>query len=112
MPVLKSKMSKSAYVLIAIVVIAIIALPILHLTGIIDLSFLGAGFLGVLIWSSESILNGVLFSGGLFVLGALSYYVVKKYIIGTQLPPSATGAYIPRDVIPQSATPKEEVTVT
>jgi hypothetical protein len=93
MATVKTKMSKSAYVLIAIVVVAIITLPILHVVGILDLSFIGAAFMGVMMWGAADALNGILLIGGVFVAGALTYYVLKKYLIGTKVP--ITTPYLP-----------------
>lgn len=112
MPIVKSKMSKSAWVLIALAIVAIIALPILHLVGIINLSFLGDAFMAILLWSSESALNGILLLGGTFILGALVYYTVKKYILGTQIPVAT--AYVPsgQTVSPQVQQKEETVVST
>ena len=112
MPILKTKMSKSAWVLIALLIVAIIALPILHFVGIINLSFLGDGFLNALIWASTSILNGILLIGGVFVFGALCYYTVKKYLIGTQIPATTIG-YNPQPSTPsQPQSAKEETVIS
>jgi hypothetical protein len=109
MPTLKTKMSKSAWVLIALLVIAIVALPILHFTGFIDLSFIGDGFLGLTMWGSESVINVALMLGGFFLLGMLTWYALKKYIFGTKVPVTT---YTPLgSTIPQQES-KEEVTVT
>ena len=95
MATVKTKMSKSAYVLIAIVIVAIIALPILHVVGLIDLSFIGAAFRSVMGWAAADALNGVLFTAGVFVAGALVFYVLKKYIIGTKISGTAAIPYNP-----------------
>jgi hypothetical protein len=105
-------MSKSAYVLLALLVVAIIALPILHMVGWIDLSFIGVGFMATLLWASDSILNGALFVAGVFAGGALCYYILKKYIIGTQIP-TTVGAYVPQgQVLSQPEKQKEETVVS
>ena len=112
MPVLKTKtkLSKSAYILIAIAVIAIIALPLLHVVGVIDLSFIGNGFMAVMMWAAADGMNGVLFVSGIFISGALFYYAIKKYVIGTKVPMGA-GAYHPVGQTITPATPTEEETV-
>lgn len=94
MPILKSKMSTSAWVLIALLVIAVISLPILHFVGFIDLSFIGEGFMNILSWGAADSLNGVLLLGGVFAGGMLTYYTLKKYILGTHVPLTA-GPYTP-----------------
>ena len=84
MAVSKSKLSKSAWVLIALVIVLIIALPILHLTGFIDLSFLAVGFQTVMMQAAENTILGVLLLAGVFVLGAATFYAAKKYFIGNK----------------------------
>jgi hypothetical protein len=112
MPInIKTKMSTSAYVLLAILIVAIIALPILHLVGVIDLSFMVDAVTGIMLWSSESIINSVLLIGGVFLGGVLFYYLLKKYIIGTQIPATTAGTYIPQGQTISPAQPKEEETV-
>jgi len=111
MPVIKTKMSKSAWILIALLIVAIIALPLLHFVGVIDLSFIGEGFLGILIWASESVLNGILFTGGVFLGGVLTWYTIKKYIVGTQVP--VVAPYIPQgQTISQPQQQQEETVVS
>ena len=111
MPVIKAKMSKSSWVLILLLAVAIIALPILHFTGVIDLSFFGVGFESITMWGSESILNGVLLLGGFFVFGMVTWYVLKKYIFGTQVP--VTAPYIPAgQTISQPQQQQEETVVS
>jgi hypothetical protein len=85
MPIIKKKMSTSAYILIALFIVAIIALPILHFTEILDLSFLGTGFSDIMTWAATETLNGVLLIGGVFAGGMLFYYIVKTYLLGTQV---------------------------
>ena len=111
MPVIKTKMSKSSWVLILLLVVAIIALPILHFTGIIDLSFIGIAFESITLWGADSILNGVLLLGGFFALGMVTWYVLKKYIFGTQVP--TAGVYPPiGQTISQPQQQQEETVVS
>lgn len=102
-------MSKSAWILIAIVIVAIISLPILHLVGVIDLSFIGTAFMEILTWGATDALNGVLLLGGFFVLGMLTWYTLKKYILGTQI--STAGVYSPigQTISPTQQTEEETV---
>ena len=86
----RKNMSTSAWILIAIAIICVIALPILHFTyhsvGFgVDLSFIGTAFTNILIWASESTLNGVLLVGGVFIGGALTWHALKTYILGTTI---------------------------
>ena len=104
MPILKSKMSKSAWVLVALLIIAVVSLPILHLVGFIDLSFIGEVFMGVLTWGSTDALNGLILLGGVFAFGMLTYYTLKKYILGTKVPATA-GTYTP---VGQTISPSQQ----
>jgi hypothetical protein len=90
---IKSKLSMSGWILIAIIIIVVIALPILHFTGVFDLTFLADSFLGVLMWAATDVINGALFTTGVFIGGALTYYAAKKYLIGTKVP--ITTPYMP-----------------
>jgi hypothetical protein len=111
MPLLKTKMSKSAYVLIAIAVIAVIGLVVAAMLGAVDLSFIGFALTDLSLWMALSPLNVVLVLGGFFLFGALFYYALKKYILGTQIPVAA--GYIPtgQTVSPQ-AQQKDETVIT
>jgi hypothetical protein len=115
MPIIKKKMSTSAYILIALLIVAIIALPILHFTDILDLSFLGTGFEDIMLWASEETLNGVLLLGGVFAGGALSFYIVKTYLLGTQIPattPVYSGGYNPQPTQPSQPQQEDETVIT
>ena len=95
MPIVKKKLSTSGYVLIALAIIAAIALPILHVVGVIDLSFLGTGFENIMMWAATEPLNGVILISGAFIGGALTFYALKTYLIGTQINTSTVQPYIP-----------------
>ena len=113
MPIIKSKMSKSAWILIALMIVAVISLPILHLVGVIDLSFIGTGFMNILAWGATDALNGVLLLGGVFLGGVLTWYTLKKYIFGTQIPTTTIGNYNPiGQQISQPQPQKEETVVS
>ena len=113
MPIIKSKMSTSAWVLIALMIVAVISLPILHLVGIIDLSFIGTGFQDIMMWGATDTLNGVLLLGGVFIGGVLTWYTLKKYIFGTQIPTTTLGGYNPiGQQISQPQPQKEETVVS
>jgi len=113
MPIIKSKMSKSAWILIALMIVAVISLPILHLVGVIDLSFIGTGFMNILAWGATDALNGVLLLGGVFLGGVLTWYTLKKYIFGTQIPTTAGAypTYMPGGVTVSQPQQKDEETV-
>ena len=112
MPIIKKKMSTSAYVLIALAIVAVISLPILHMTGFIDLSFIGAGFQNIMSWAAADALNGALLVAGTFVGGALTWHVIKTYLVGTQIPTITIGGYAPmgQQISPQQ--PQEETVVS
>jgi len=105
-------MSKSAWVLIALAIVAVISLPILHLVGIIDLSFIGTGFMNILAWGATDALNGVLLLGGVFIGGVLTWYTLKKYIFGTQIPTTTLGGYTPVGQQISQQKPQEETVVS
>ena len=112
MPVIKKKMSTSAYVLIALMIVAVVSLPILHITGILDLSFIGIGFNDIMTWAATDTLNGALLISGTFVSGALFFYIAKTYLLGTQIP-ITTQPYTPmgQTISPQQQ-PQEETVVS
>jgi uncharacterized membrane protein len=113
MAILKKKLSKSGWILIGLVVVLIIALPILHFTGVIDLSFIGTVFLSVKMYGAADVVSGVLESLIWFGLGIGTLYILKNYILGTQISAAAAAqSYIPRGDLPQTTAPNEEVTVT
>lgn len=112
MPIVKSKMSKSAWVLIALAIVAVISLPILHLVGIIDLSFIGTGVMNIQAWGAADGLNLVLLWSGLFLAGVLTWYTLKKYIFGTQIPTTTIGNYNPIGQQISQQQPKEETVVS
>ena len=94
MALMKKKMSTSAYVLIALLIIAIVSLPILHLVGVLDLSFLGLALQDIMMWAATDALNGILLVSGVFVGGALTWHVIKTFLVGTKIPiPQYTQPY-------------------
>ena len=96
MALMKKKMSTSAYVLIALLIVAIVSLPILHFVGVIDLSFLGVALQDIMMWAATDALNGILLVGGVFVGGALTWHVIKTYLVGTKIPMTTQyPAYMP-----------------
>ncbi len=110
MPILKSKMSTSAWILVALLVVAVVSLPILHFVGFIDLAFIGEGFMNILAWGAADALNGMLLLGGVFVFGMLTWYTLKKYFLGTQVPTTA-GTYTPVGQTISPAQQQEQETV-
>lgn len=113
MPTIKRKMSASAWILVALAVIAIIALPILHVFEIVDLSFIGDGFMNILAWGATDTLNGALMLGGVFIGGALFYYTIRTYFIGTQVPVTTVSNYNPiGQTISNQPQQKQDVEVT
>jgi len=115
MTIITTKRKKSfwLWVLIILVFTAIIALAVCQVLGIIDLSFIGAGFLAIQVWAALDIVNALLLDIGLVVLGVLGYYVLIKYFIGvkTTLPATVQGGYAPAPVYP-SPTQKDETVIS
>jgi len=91
----KKKLSKSAWLLIFIALIAVVAVIVLASLGIIDLSPAGNAYLTVFMWGSNDIVNALLLSAGLFMLGVLVYYAVTKYFIGNKVT-TTMPAYMPQ----------------
>ncbi len=101
----KKKVSIWAYVLIAMLIVAAIVLAVLHIAGLIDLSFIGEGVMGVATWSAADPMNfGLLFSG-VFIGGILTCYVFLTYLIGTKISTTQLGGYNP---IGQQISPQQQ----
>ena len=80
----KKKKSIWLWVLIVIAFSAIIVAIVLHTLGIIDLSFIGAGFLSLQQWSALAATNALILDVGLIVAGIAIYWVLVTYFIGTK----------------------------
>ena len=113
----KRKKSIWLWVLIIVAFTAIIAAVILNFLGIIDLSFIGVGFLSLQQWSALAVTNAVLLDIGLFLLGVAVYWILIKYFIGTKTTlPQQTGypgTYQPagQTISAPAAPSKDEVTI-
>lgn len=113
MPIIKRKMSKSAYVLLALIIIVPIIAVVLHVVGVWDLSFIGLGFENIMMWAAMTPFNGVILVVGVFVGGMVTFYVIKTYLIGTQVSTTTTGNYNPiGQTISNSGSQQEETVVT
>ena len=111
----KRKKSIWLWVLIVLAFIVVITLVVCQVLNIIDLSFIGTGFLAVQTWAALDIVNAVLLDIGLVTLGVLGYYVLIKYFIGVKTTlPATTGTYMPQgQTISQPVVPqKDEVTIS
>lgn len=84
MTLIRKKIPKSGYLLIAIVVVAIIALPILHFTGIFDLSFVGDWAIMAADFAALSGWNAAIIGGLCAGVGFGICYTLKDYIIGME----------------------------
>jgi hypothetical protein len=115
MAVARKKMSKSGYILIILAVIAMVALPILHIVGVIDLTFLSDGLMGVMMWGSMSPINSVIIVGSTFAIGMFTFYMLKGYLIGEKQV-MYHGAAAPYNPMGQTISPQQqhqnEVTVS
>src|SRR3972149_11433322 len=81
----RKKLSKSAWALIFIALISVIPIIICASLGIIDLAPASNGYLSVFMWGSNDIVNALLLSTGLFMLGVLAYYAVQRYFVGSKV---------------------------
>ena len=108
----KKKVSIWAYLLIALLLVSVIVLAVLHIAGLVDLSFVGEGFLGVLTWASTDTMNGALLFAGVFTGGILTCYVFMTYLIGTKISTTTLGGYSPigQQISPQQH--QDETVVT
>jgi hypothetical protein len=85
MPTFKSRLSKSGWLIIFLLIGLLIALPVLHVLGVIDLSFIGAAFVGYTMFGAVEPIIGVLQALGYIGLGVLIFWVIKTYITGTKV---------------------------
>jgi hypothetical protein len=114
MAVARKKLSKSGWILLGILAILVIALPILHFTGIIDLSFLGTGYVGLMMWASENGWNALITGTGHVTLGILLFYGLKSYIIGEKqvMITTTSGGYSPQPSVPSQPQQKDETVIS
>ena len=91
----KKGVSIWAYVLIGLLVVAVIVLAVLHIAGLVDLSFVGEGFMGMLVWAATDPMNGALLFAGVFTGGILACYVFMAYLVGTKISTTTLGGYNP-----------------
>jgi len=111
----RKKLSKSAWILLAIMFIAIVAVAVLAVIGKISLGFLADGLVNLALWMSLSPFNvgivlGVSFAGGMAV-----FYWLKAYIIGEeQVMMSGMGVagYNPAPATPSAAQQKSDVEIS
>jgi hypothetical protein len=98
----KRKLSKSAWLLIILAGVALIALILCSALGIIDLSWLGVGYLSIFMAASTDLVIAVLISAGFFALGVLTYWTLIKYFIGNKVTtaPGAQPGYAPVPTYP------------
>jgi len=113
MAVAKKKLSKSGWILLAILFIAAITLIVLHFVGIVDLSFLGAGYAGLMIWAGESGWNALIVGIAHSALGFLVFYFLKSYFIGEkQVIPAGYGYTPPGQTVSPQAQQKDETVIS
>lgn len=123
----RKKLSKSAWILLAVIFIALIAVIILSFVGMINVDFLlnGAdeisvtgtpGFLvGLALWESGSWVNTVIMIAVPFAAGMAVFYWLKAYIIGEEQVMMGTGigaGYNPLPSTPGVAQKKDEVEIS
>jgi hypothetical protein len=81
----KRKLSKSGWLLIILAFAAVIGVVVCAALGVIDLSWLGTGFLGIYVTASQDLILAILLTVGWIALGILGYYVLIKYFIGNKV---------------------------
>jgi hypothetical protein len=111
----RKKKSIWLWVLIIVAVAAVGTAALLHFLGIINLGFLGVGFLAMQVWSAETVVNGILLDVGLVTLGVLIYYVLKTYFIGNTVSGAVQAGqqgYAPAPVYPSQTQKDTETVIT
>jgi hypothetical protein len=98
----KKKKSLSLWILLIAVFAAVIIIAVLSLLGFIDLAPIAVMYQSVFMWAAESVVNSVILTVGFVALGALGYYVIVKYFIGTKVTVGSTPGY---GYNPQPTTP-------
>jgi hypothetical protein len=91
----KTKKPMFTWIVIILALVIVGLLAGLHFFGIIDLSFLAVWFLGLFMWASVDIVNGLIVTTGIFLLGAATYYIAVKYFIGQKIT-SPLNTYTPQ----------------
>ena len=84
MTLIRKKIPKSGYILLALFVVVIIALPILHFTGVYDLSFLGDYAISAAEVATSSGWIAAAMAGGCGLVGFGLCYILKDYTIGME----------------------------
>ena len=107
---LKERAPLWLWAIIIIVVIIIVVLACVQVFGIMDLSFIPAGYLGIFQWAGSDIFNGLIITTlAVLIFGAAGYYL--KGYRGIKTSPGQLGAgYAPTPVYP-SQTGEENKTV-
>jgi hypothetical protein len=84
MTLVRKKLPKSGWILLALLAVVLIALPILHFTGVWDQSFWGDIAISIaMAGTSSGWIAGAIFAG----CGALGFgicYLLKDYVIGIE----------------------------
>lgn len=107
-------MSKAAWALVLIMIIGVVAIIVAAALGFIDLAPVGDGLVAVYMWASMDIVNAVLISIALPLVGILLFWVVQRYFIGQKVTTTAgigSGGYNPAPVYP-SSNPSQKDTET
>ncbi len=115
MVVARKKLSKSGWILLGIGAVLLIALPILHFTNIMNLSFLGEGYVGLMMWASENGWNALIVGSGHVVFGLLIFYGLKSYIIGEQqvmITTAGASGYNPQPSVPSQPQQREDTVIS
>lgn len=81
----KRKLSKSAWFLIILFFVVFIAVVITATIGIIDLSWLAAGFLGIYVAVSTDLVLAILLTVGEIAFGVFLCYIGYRYFIGQKV---------------------------
>ena len=85
-------------ILLIIVAVAIMVAAILHLTGIVDLSFISTGYLSVFMWASADIVNAITFTAIFAASVGITCFLIakRKYITGQKVTVMNPATYNPQ----------------
>jgi hypothetical protein len=106
----KRKKSIWLWVIIFLLFAAVIATAILSFLGYIDLTPIQTGILSAFIWASESIVNAAILGTGFITLGAVGYWVLVNYFIGSKVT-AAIPSYQPAGQTVSNTQPVNKETV-
>ena len=96
----KRKLSASTWIMIIVAFAVLIGVIVASAFGLINLSWIGDGFLGAYIAVSQSLILAVLMSIGWIALGFITCYVIFTYFRGQKVTTTGQPGYSPVPTYP------------